>query len=119
MTSYSVALKQNERFSGTLSLCNPATVAGEIHGHILSLSEVIIAPSARIYGLIIASKLVILGQCEGTIVATESLAIYGPADVKGAIYSPILSMDDEAKLNCSCCIDPHTPISRSILPFTS
>jgi len=87
-------ITEGSRVEGSLTFAGDARIGGNISGSIFSTGELIISQGAKIVADINADVVIISGDVNGNIVATSRVEILRPAQFKGTISSPSLSVEE-------------------------
>lgn len=91
-----VVLQQGCSLEGRLQFEGTARIDGKFKGEIFTPDILIIGNEARVEGQIEADVVIISGQFQGTIFATQRVEIQPPAIVKGVIQTGILQVEEGA-----------------------
>lgn len=86
-------LGRGSEFEGKLSFEGQVRIDGKFSGQISTKDTLVVGEGARVNAEISAGHVVINGQVEGNIKATNMVELHPPARVKGSIESPALSID--------------------------
>ena len=88
-------LGKGSEFEGKLSFKGQVRIDGKFTGHIQTDEVLVIGASARVSAEISAGTVIISGQVEGLIRATNVVELHKHAKVKGTIESPNVTMERE------------------------
>jgi len=77
-------------------------VDGTLIGNLSTSSKVLVGPSGKITGDVVALQADVLGQINGTLKVTELLYLKGTCQVNGNIYAGQLQVDATAAFNGEC-----------------
>ncbi len=84
-------------------------IEGKVNGTVeLKNNSVTIGTQGKVTADIHAHTIFVEGRMEGSLVAAERIVIRKSADIKGAITSPRVSLEDGARFNGSIDMDPET-----------
>ncbi|WP_085536218.1 bactofilin family protein [Massilibacteroides vaginae] len=75
---------------------------GCIEGNIKCGAKIVVGPKAQVNGNIESVNAEIAGTLAGTIRASEKLIVKSTADITGDIFTKILEIEPNAKVNGSC-----------------
>lgn len=88
---------------GTLKASSDIRVDGEIKGHLICESKVIIGPEGKITGDVICQNAVIEGTFEGNLTVKELLNIRETGNVSGDITTGNIIIQNGGKFNVTSC----------------
>ncbi|MDM8542305.1 polymer-forming cytoskeletal protein [Desulfococcaceae bacterium HSG7] len=101
--SISTFIEAGVSIEGTITFENTIRLDGKLKGKISGNSgTVIIGEKGDMQADINAAVVVIMGQVQGTVVATERIEIYPPARVAGDIQAPVVSIESGVVFNGNC-----------------
>jgi cytoskeletal protein CcmA (bactofilin family) len=85
---------------GTISFRDPVNlrINGEFSGKLETRGNLTIGENAKVKANIDGDHIVVAGKVYGDINATQSLSIIAPAEIKGNIYTPSLSIKEGSLL---------------------
>jgi cytoskeletal protein CcmA (bactofilin family) len=107
----SVAIK------GTIAAGEDFSVAGRVEGEIhLSAGTLMLAPGSSVIGDASAPSVVVAGNVDGNLVATDRVDVRPGASVAGSISAPSLLVADGAELNCRIQMPKTAPSQASSQP---
>lgn len=92
-------LAEGCHFQGKMFLRGTARIAGIVEGTVSSNHVLIIEPSAKVTGQIIGVKILVCGQIDGRVQASELVHLTASAKLEGDIQAPRFIIDDGASLN--------------------
>jgi cytoskeletal protein CcmA (bactofilin family) len=92
-------LGQNTSFSGTLVFDGIVRIDGNFEGKIKTNDTLVIAEYGKVNAEIEAGVVKILGEFQGTIVATSKIEMYKPALVNGTLVTPNIRMEEGVVFN--------------------
>lgn len=88
-------LGKGSEFEGKLSFKGQVRIDGKYTGHIQTDEILVVGASARVNAEISAGTVIISGQVEGIIRATQVVELHKGAKVKGTIEAPNVTMERE------------------------
>jgi len=114
-------LGKGSEFEGKLSFKGQVRIDGKYTGHIQTDEILVIGASARVNAEISAGTVIISGQVEGIIRATNVVELHKHAKVKGTIESPNVTMEREVTFDGTMKMDalssnksaPPSPAAKS------
>ena len=113
-------LGKGSEFEGKLSFKGQVRIDGKFTGHIQTDEVLVIGASARVSAEISAGTVIISGQVEGLIRATNVVELHKHAKVKGTIESPNVTMEREVTFDGTMKMDalsnkaaPPSPAAKS------
>jgi cytoskeletal protein CcmA (bactofilin family) len=86
-------LGKGSEFEGKLAFEGQVRIDGKFSGQISTKDILVIAEGARVQAEVVAGTVIVHGQFEGNIRATQMVELKTPARVKGNIETPALAMD--------------------------
>ena len=86
-------LGKGSEFEGKLSFEGQVRIDGKFSGQISTKDVLVIAEGAKVSAEVTAGTVIIHGQFEGNVHATQLVELKTPARVKGTIETPSLAMD--------------------------
>jgi cytoskeletal protein CcmA (bactofilin family) len=90
-------------FHGTLSFSGQVRIDGQLEGVARGGRLLVIGHGARVRGRIEADHVIVLGgRVEADIVASESIELHVPAEVRGDLKSPQIYMDRGVQFQGTC-----------------
>jgi cytoskeletal protein CcmA (bactofilin family) len=89
-------------FEGKLKLGGEIRIDGSFSGEITNADTVIIAPSAKVSADIHAGRVVVDGEMDGKIQATQAVELHEPCRAKCTVDTPSLSIAPGAVFEGSC-----------------
>jgi cytoskeletal protein CcmA (bactofilin family) len=92
-------------FRGYLQFDGTVRIDGVLEGEVHSKNTLIIGDGASINGTINVGKVVCGGTVTGKIIATESIQLVKPSNVKGEIKTPVLLIEEGVIFNGQCEMD--------------
>lgn len=94
---------------GTLKGNEDLLIQGNVKGTVeLKNNSVTIGGSGQVNADIYAHTIVVEGQLEGKLIASERVMIRKTAQIKGTIVAPRVTLEDGARFNGSIDMDPET-----------
>ncbi|MEZ5953290.1 MAG: polymer-forming cytoskeletal protein [Hyphomonas sp.] len=96
---------------GKLNFAAQTVVSGRISGEITCQNTLFIELGGRVEGRVQAPTIVVYGELDGTILATEFLEICTGAVVAGAVKARSVRVDQGAKLTADLSISADLPAS--------
>ena len=101
--SISTFIEAGVSIEGTITFENTIRIDGKLKGRISGNGgTVIVGEKGDMQADINAAVIVIMGQVQGTVSATERIEIYPPARVTGDIQSPVVSIESGVVFNGNC-----------------
>ncbi len=93
-------LGQSVVIKGEIIATENLHIAGRVEGSILLEDRAVLtlAAGSIVIGEIVAANVEVLGRVEGGITATERVAIRSGAEINGTITTPILSVQEGARM---------------------
>ncbi len=98
---------------GRLSSTGPIRVEGRVVGHLQSEEQIMVLASGRVKADIDAKHVVISGEVEGDVTATERMEITRGAKLIGNISAPRISIDEGVLFEGRCSM--HSPDMNLVL----
>lgn len=98
-------------FDGNFSFSGRVRIDGQLEGSATGGDLLVVGEGARVRGRLHAKRVIILGgEVEADISASESIELYIPAVVKGDLRSPQIYMDRGIQFHgtCDMTLDPPT-----------
>jgi cytoskeletal protein CcmA (bactofilin family) len=86
-------LGKGSEFEGKLTFEGQVRIDGKFNGQIVTKDVLVIGDGARVNAEIQAGTVIINGQVEGNVKATQVIELKTPGRVKGNLETPSLSMD--------------------------
>lgn len=105
-TGVDALLGPNTSFNGTLVFDGLVRIDGIFEGKIKTNDTLVIAETGKVNAEVEAGVVKILGQFEGTIVAKTKIEMYKPAQIKGALHTPNIRMEEGVIFNGSTDMGP-------------
>lgn len=87
-------LQEGTTFEGNLSFVGTLKIGGNFKGEIISNDTLIVDETARIEGQIKVGEIIIKGEVQGTVLASEKVTMLAPAKFKGSVSSPNLKIEE-------------------------
>jgi len=101
--SISTFIEAGVSIEGTITFQNTIRIDGKLKGKINGNGgTVIVGEKGDMKADINAAVVVIMGQVQGTVLASERIEIYPPARVIGDIQSPVVSIESGVVFNGNC-----------------
>nr|WP_321359708.1 polymer-forming cytoskeletal protein [uncultured Hyphomonas sp.] len=97
------------RLDGDLHFTSRLVVAGLIKGNIRCESMLIIEHGGRVEGRVEAPVIIVHGELEGTVLATETIEIWSGASVDGDVAARSVRVDEGAMLTANLLIAADLP----------
>ncbi len=97
--TFNAFLGAGTQYNGTLTFQGAVRIDGIFTGTINSEGTLIVGHNASIDGTLRVGSLICNGKVQGDIQATEKVVLNKSAVVNGTVNSPILSMEEGAKLD--------------------
>lgn len=97
------------KVKGDISMDIDFRLDGCIEGNIKCGAKIVVGPKAQVNGNIESVNAEIAGTLTGTIRASEKLVIKSTADITGDIFTQILEIEPNAKINGACSMSRETP----------
>lgn len=101
-TGMATIVASGTEIKGNIESKGDIRVDGVLNGNLTTSSKVLVGPSGKIYGDVIAQQADVLGQISGTIKVTELLYLKGNCQINGNIYAGQLQVDATASFNGEC-----------------
>jgi cytoskeletal protein CcmA (bactofilin family) len=86
-------LGKGSEFDGKLTFEGQVRIDGKFSGQIVTKDTLVIGDGARVNAEIQAGTVVVNGNVEGNVRATQVIELHQPARVKGNLEAPALSID--------------------------
>jgi len=90
------------RFEGTVAFDGRVRVDGSLTGRVEGRGRLEIGPTGEVKGDLDADELVVAGRVEGDLDASLRIELRAGAQVRGALRTPSLTMDEGALLDGPC-----------------
>ncbi len=97
-------LGKDTEFEGKLSFSGVVQIHGRLKGDILSDGKLIVGETALLECEIQAGQVSISGEVRGNISAKDRIDIHPPARMFGNITAPIVTIDEGAVFEGTCCM---------------
>lgn len=97
--TFNAFLGAGTNYNGTLTFQGAIRIDGVFTGTINSEGTLIVGHNASIEGVVHVGTVVCFGKINGDIHATEKVMLNKTAVITGALFSPVLSMEEGAKLD--------------------
>lgn len=102
-------------FHGSLSFSGRVRIDGKFHGQLLGGQLLVIGADADIQGEIQAERVVILGgNVQADISATDGIELYVPAHVTGDLRAPEIHLDRGVKFQGRCDLSELPPTAHGL-----
>jgi cytoskeletal protein CcmA (bactofilin family) len=101
-TGLATIVATGTEIKGNIESKGDIRVDGILHGNLSTSSKVLVGPSGKIYGDVVAQQADVLGQINGTIKVAELLYLKGSCQINGNIYAGQLQVDATASFNGEC-----------------
>jgi cytoskeletal protein CcmA (bactofilin family) len=101
-------LGKGSEFEGKLTFEGQVRIDGKFSGQISTKDTLVIGDGAKVTAEILAGTVIINGQVEGNIKATQHIELHQPGRVKGNLECPSLSIDRGVMFEGSCKMDGST-----------
>jgi len=88
--------------NGDLDAEGDIRIDGEVRGNVYSKAKVVVIPSGKVYGDIIAANADIHGLVEGNIQVGDTLNLRSKCNIKGNLTTQRLQMESSAFFNGYC-----------------
>lgn len=95
-------LGKGSEFEGKLTFEGQVRIDGKFSGQIFTKDVLVIGDGARVNAEITAGTVIVNGQVEGNIRATQIIELHQPGRIKGNLETPALSMDKGVIFEGSC-----------------
>jgi cytoskeletal protein CcmA (bactofilin family) len=95
-------LGEGTHFKGVLSFAGAVRIDGHLEGEIVGEEALIIGEPGQVNAEIEVGTLVVSGQVQGNITATQRVELLGPSRVSGMIRTPCLVVAEGALFNGNC-----------------
>lgn len=92
-------LGSGSQFEGTLVFEEIVRMDGTFSGRITSKDTLIVGETANIQAEVTVGTLILSGRFKGTISASTKVELRAPAEVEGAIETPLISIEEGVMLN--------------------
>ena len=106
-------LGKGSEFEGKLTFEGQVRIDGKFSGQISTKDVLVIGDGAKVNAEILAGTVIVNGQVEGNIRATQHIELHQPGRIKGNLETPALSMDKGVIFEGSCKMEnlgkPSTP----------
>ncbi len=90
-------IDEGVKLSGRLVFQGVLKIAGTFEGEIFTPDKLVVLPTAYLNANIEADTVIISGKVEGNIIAKSKVEIKVPANFKGTVLSPSLSVEEGAQ----------------------
>mgnify|MGYP003630385263 FL=1 len=100
---------KDTRLDGDLRFTSQLVVAGLIKGNIRCESMLVIERGGRVEGRVEAPVIIVHGELEGTVLATQSIEIWSGAKVGGDVAARSVRVDEGAMLTANLLIAADLP----------
>ena len=94
--------QEDSRFKGSLKFTNPLLILGEFEGEISGGSYLEIGPTAKVQSRLEAEHIVIYGQVEGNVIASDKVELREGARLTGNIRAPRMEMEEGVLFDGQC-----------------
>jgi len=86
---------------GTITFHDPVNlrINGDFEGQLDTKGSLSVGENSIVKANITGDRIIVAGQVNGNIVASESLSLVSPANVQGDVRSPVLSVSEGAIIN--------------------
>lgn len=99
----STLLGSGTSIEGTLTFQDTIRLDGAVKGEIVSeKGTLIIGERAVIEARIQVGSAIVRGTVNGQILAADRIELYSPADIRGDIQAPVVSIETGVRLNGNC-----------------
>lgn len=95
-------LGEGTHFKGVLSFAGAVRIDGHLEGEVVGEEALIIGEPGQVNAEIEVGTLVVSGQAQGNITATQRVELLGPSRVSGTIRTPCLVVAEGAVFNGNC-----------------
>ncbi len=95
-------LAAGTRIKGDIVMDIDFRLDGTVEGNIKCGSKIVVGPKAQVNGNIESVNAEIAGIITGTVKTSEKLIIKSTAQIKGDIYTQVLEVEPNAKINGAC-----------------
>src|SRR4051812_3808056 len=95
-------LGKGSEFEGKLTFEGQVRIDGKFSGQIFTKDSLVIGEGAKVNAEINAGTVIVNGQVEGNIKATQLIELHQPGRIKGNLEAPSLSMDRGVIFEGSC-----------------
>ncbi len=109
-------LGKGSEFEGKLTFEGQVRIDGKFSGQITTKDTLVIGDGAKVTAEILAGTVIINGQVEGNIKATQHIELHQPGRVKGNLECPSLSIDRGVIFEGSCKMDGSTGSKPGLPP---
>jgi cytoskeletal protein CcmA (bactofilin family) len=117
-------LGKGSEFDGKLTFEGQVRIDGKFSGQIFTKDTLVIGEGARVNAEINAGTVVVNGQVEGNIRATQLIELHNPGRVKGNLETPSLSIDKGVMFEGACKMESMgkttsgpTPLAPGVAEF--
>jgi cytoskeletal protein CcmA (bactofilin family) len=107
-------LGSGSQFEGTLVFEEVVRMDGTFSGRITSKDTLIVGETADLQAEVTVGTLILSGRFKGTISASRKVELRAPAEVEGAIETPLLSVEEGVLLNSNITMRREGPVSPTI-----
>jgi cytoskeletal protein CcmA (bactofilin family) len=111
----SAHLDRGTKITGQLRFDGPARIDGHVDGEI-DAKEITIGESAVVSAQVRAESVVVCGEVEGEITASQRIEIRSTAKVTGNIAAPKLIVQDGAMFEGKCSMTSQTALPEHVMP---
>lgn len=101
-TGMATIVASGTEINGNINSKGDIRVDGILVGNLTTSSKVLVGPSGKITGDVIAQQADVLGAVTGTMKVTELLYLKGNSQIIGNIYAGQLQVDATASFNGEC-----------------
>jgi len=117
-------LGKGSEFDGKLTFEGQVRIDGKFSGQIFTKDTLVIGEGAKVNAEINAGTVIVNGQVEGNIRATQSIELHNPGRVKGNLETPSLSVDKGVMFEGGCKMESAgkttsgpTPLAPGVAEF--
>jgi cytoskeletal protein CcmA (bactofilin family) len=110
-------LGKGSEFDGKLTFEGQVRIDGKFSGQIFTKDTLVIGEGARVNAEINAGTVVVNGQVEGNIRATQLIELHNPGRVKGNLETPSLSIDKGVMFEGACKMESMGKTTSGPIPL--
>lgn len=94
-------------YKGKLNFQGSVRIDGVFNGEVHSEGTLIIGKDARVEGMVRVGQLILSGNIQGEIIATQRAVLHKTANLLGSLHAPILMVEEGARVEGQ--ITMHVP----------
>lgn len=118
-TDVHTLLGKGSEFEGKLTFEGQVRIDGKFSGQIFTKDTLVIGDGAKVNAEINAGTVIVNGQVEGNIRATQLIELHQPGRIKGNLEAPTLAIDRGVIFEGSCKMENLKPTNSPPVQLTS